>query len=127
MLSGRRRWPSLKQMTNLVVTLRELRATMHSAEWYVKTRNGIRGPFSTTALKRAAANGRLRRTSLVRSSDADKWIAASKVHEFFCTEPPASVSPSREHVAIISTFGVLFFLLFSGAIAWSSYWLATIL
>lgn len=67
---------------------------MSTTRWYVKARQGVRGPFSASVLKKAAENGTLRRTSLVRAGEGGEWIAASRIHGLF--PPTEGQSPTSE-------------------------------
>ena len=70
----------------------------HSKGWYVRTDHGPLGPISASALRSAAAAGRIRPNTLVRQGSTENWIAAARVKGLFPL-PNRSNPEARPRVA----------------------------
>ena len=58
-------------------------------QWYVRTKNGASGPYSTEQIKEFANNGKLPRQASISKTQEGPWTVADKVKGLF----PESVAP----------------------------------
>jgi hypothetical protein len=59
------------------------RLAMPAQRWEVKIRGEVHGPFKPKALRKAAAEGRIHRRSLIRMVGQDRWMPAGKLKDLF--------------------------------------------
>lgn len=56
---------------------------MNETTWYVRTKNGASGPYSTQQLKEFASNGKLPRQASISKSDQGPWSIAENARGLF--------------------------------------------
>ena len=56
---------------------------MTEIQWYVRTKNGVSGPYSTQQLKEFASNGKLPRQSSISKSQDGPWTIAENARGLF--------------------------------------------
>ena len=68
--------------------------TITPSQWYVRTKNGASGPYSTLQIKDFANNGKLPRQASIAKTPDGPWTPADNVKGLF----PASAPPIATHV-----------------------------
>ena len=69
---------------------------MNETQWYVRTKNGASGPYSTQQLKEFATNGKLPRHASIAKSDQGPWTIAEKARGLFPDKPQPDSTEETE-------------------------------